>query len=322
MRACLSPIVALLIVAIACPAFGQDDPLSTAAAPEEFAKAIQQRKDSVLRADALKILEGKLREDSSPSEKIWALSALRRAITAKFDREPFRALVLPKLQSNSPQIRELALVCLTGLDCDLDVLDAIVEMASDNDPKVRSRVGLALIQIGQGEASDTVIPALTQLLQDANRDVITSTIRSMWGQYSSPEFDALLIELSNTQAFHGVAIYHALSTMRPKSVPVCERLIEELDEPDWNNSGRAAWGLTYGVPEAAYQVVEEALVAAIPEELHDYTREQEYRALANVATERSRPMLENVIASEMETDGDKERARAILNRLDQARENS
>jgi HEAT repeat protein len=322
MRAYLLPIVALLIAAIAWPAFGQDDPLSTTAAPEAFAKAIQQRKDAALRADALKILKGKLREDSSPSEQIWALSALRRAITAKFDREPFRALVLPKLQSNSPQIRELALVCLTGLDCDVDVLDAIAEMALDSDPKVRSRVGLALIQIGQGDAADTVIPALTQLLQDSNRDVITSTIRSMWGQYSSPKFDALLIELSNEREFHGVAIYHALSTMKPKSVPVCERLIEELDEPDWNNSGRAAWGLTYGVPEAAYQAVEQALIAAIPEELNDYTREQEYRALANVATEKSRPMLQSVVASEMETAKDKERAQSILDRLDRVKANS
>lgn len=319
MRTFLLVVVAITTLASVDSVFAQEDPFSTSLEPAEFAKAIQQRKDPALRADALAILQENLREDASPSETTWALSALQRAITAKFDREPFRTLVFPKLQSDSAQIRELALVCLPGLDSGLDSLETIAEMVTDSNPKVRVRVGYALIQIGRGEASEAVIPVLTTLLKDADRDVVKGTIRSMWGQYASSEFDALLIEMSYSEEFHHIVVYHALSPMKPKSVAVCERLIEVLGEPDWNNSGRAAWGLTFGVPEAAYAAVEEAMIAAIPEELNVQVRQQEYHALKNVATEKSRPMLDSVIASEMETDKDKERAQAILDKLDRAK---
>lgn len=178
-------------------------------------------------------------------------------------------------------------------------------------------VGTALISIGQGKEKEKVIPALTILLRDQDRNIVERTLRSMWGQYSSPEFDELLIEVAKRdRECRGWVIYHALSTMRSKSVAVCRRLVEELSEPDWNNSGRAAWGLTYGVTEDAKSLVEEGLLKALPEETHDYTRENELRALHGVGTEKSRLYLQSVIDSPLETDKFKQLAREVLASLD------
>jgi hypothetical protein len=97
---------------------------------------------------------------------------------------------------------------------------------------------------------------------------------------------------------------------------VCRRLVQELGDPDWNNSGRAAWGLTYGVSDEAKGLVEEGLLKALPEETNDYTREQEFRALRSVATEKSRPYLTSVANSQTETDKYKGLAREVLALLD------
>ncbi|MBN2022439.1 MAG: HEAT repeat domain-containing protein [Pirellulales bacterium] len=279
-------------------------------------EAIQQRKDPSLRDKSLDHLRKLLASESSTAEKRAGLATLRAALTAKFDRGSFRSLVLPLLKSEDDKVREMALSCLPALDATPDDLAHVIPLADDASPAVRAAVGGALIAIGKGDHADTVIPALAKLLEDSESDVVTATIRSMWGQYFSPEFDALLIELSRDPKYHGIIVYHALSTMRTKSLPVCQRLIEVLDEPDWNDSGRAAWGLTYGVTDEAKPAVEDGLLAALPEEANQYTRDQEFRALRGVATEKSRAYLTSVAGSEMETEKTREAAQQILNDLD------
>ena len=199
----------------------------------------------------------------------------------------------------------------------LDDLDLVAPMAEDASPEVRANVGSALVQIGDGKEKERVIPALMKLLQDEDPKIVDSTIRSMWGQYASPEFDELLIKLSRHPKHRYNTIYFCLSTMKSKSVRVCRRLIEELDELDANNSSRGAWGLTYGVADEAKSLVEDGLLRAMPEETSDYTRRREFQALRNVATEKSRPYLTSVVENELETDKYKERALAILKDLDE-----
>ena len=281
-----------------------------------IADAILQRKDKALREKSLAKLREMLSTESSNADKASALATLRMALTAKFDRAPLRPLVLAQLKSDVVEIRALALQCLPGLEATAGDLDHVITLAEDPSAEVRMHVGGALIQLGKGDEGDKVIPALTKLLQDEDYKVIERTLRSMWGQYSSPEFDALLIKLSRNPRHHGHTIYHCLSTMRQKSAAVCSRLVEELDEPDWNNSGRAAWGLTYGVSKEAGSIVEAGLLKALPEETHAYTRKNEFKALRNVATEKSRPYLKSVIDSQLETEEFKELARKILADLD------
>ena len=75
-----------------------------------------------------------------------------------------------------------------------------------------------------------------------------------------------MLELAGSldhQVRHG-AIYFGLSTFRDKSADVIEALIQTLSDPDWNNSGRALWGLGHGVPAQHHRRVAEAMV-----ELHN-----------------------------------------------------
>jgi len=283
---------------------------------KELAKAILQRDGPLLREKGLERLGQMLAESASDAEKRQGLATLRSVLTAKFDRAPLRDLVLPLLGSADAQVRALALRCLAGLEGTVDDLSLVVPLAQDASAPVRERVGATLIQLGKGERPEIVIPALMQLLQDEDSKVVEQTIRSMWGQYAAPEFDALLIELSYEQKYHHNAIYFCLSTMRTKSPAVCRRLVEVLAEPDWNNSGRAAWGLSYGVTEEAKALVEEGLLKALPEETNAGTRKNELRALTNVATEKSRPYLTSVAESEMETEETRKAARQILTALD------
>jgi hypothetical protein len=282
----------------------------------DLSAAILQRSDADQREKALARLRTMLAAESPDDNKKQGLATLYSVFTAKFDRQPFRELVLPLLQAKDPDLRALALRCLPGLDATLGDLARVLPLAEDPAPQVRMEVGPALISIGQGKEPEKVIPALTILLRDAERSVVERTLRSMWGQYSSPEFDELLIQLTKDREHHGPAIYNALSTMRRKSPVVCRRLVEELSDPDWNNSGRAAWGLTYGVAEEAKSLVEEGLLKALPQETHDYTRENELRALGGVGTEKSRPYLQSVIDSPLETDKFKQLAREVLATLD------
>lgn len=279
---------------------------------QALAKEILQRDDPAHRAEALE----KVRELLAGESAAQGLRALAAALAAKFDREPFRPLVMPLLKAEDAVTREMAVRVLPGLEPTGEDLTQVLAMVEDPSARVRGSVGGAIIQIAQGKQAERVIPALTKLLEDSDPKVIEDTLRSMWGQYSSPEFDERLIELSHEPEHHGSAIYFALSTMKSKSPAVARRLVEELADPDWNNSGRAAWGLTYGVTEEAKPIVEEGLLRALAEETNNYTRSQEFRALKGVASEKSRAYLKSVVDSEQETDAFMKQAAEILEGLD------
>lgn len=298
---------------------GRKPTVPEAVPSRELSGSIVQRKDKLLREKALEKVREMLSPESSDDEKRSGLATLCASLSARFDRDPFRPLVLPLLKSRDEQIRMLALRALPALGAASRDLPVIAPLAEDASPRVRTSVAIALIQVGNGEEKETVVPALMKLLQDEDPNIVEQSIRSMWGQYSSPEFDELLIELSRQPRYHHNTIYFCLSTMRTKSVAVCRRLIEELDDPDWNNSGRAAWGLTYGVTEEAKSVVEEGLLKSLPEEMNPYTRKQELQALRHVATEKSRPYLTSLADSDMETEEFRQRAREVLAAIDSKR---
>ncbi len=282
-----------------------------------LADSILQREDKALREKSLEKLQGLLSPDSTDKTKRSALVTLQKAFAAKFDHKSFRPVVVPLLDSEDSLVRMLAVQCLPGAGGTAEDLPKVATMVEDESHRVRRSVGSALIHIANGEHKEIVIPALMQLMQDEEHEVIKSNIRSMWGQYTSPEYDEFLVSLSNEPRYHHIVIYHCLSTIQKKSLIVCRRLVEELNDPDWNNSGRAAWGLTYGVTEEAKPLVEAGLLKAIPEETNQYTRKQEFRALQQVATDKSRAYLQSVVDSELETDQFKHLAAGVLSKLDQ-----
>jgi len=292
--------------------------LATEAVPvQELVTAILQRNDADPREKALARLRMMLAAESPDASKKQGLATLHAAITAKFGRQPFRALVMPLLRAQDPDLRALALRCLPGLDATIGDLALVLPLVADPVPEVRVEVGPALLGIGQGKEPEKVIPALTTLLRDSERSVVERTLSCLEGRYSSPEFDEILIEVAkHDREYHGWVICSALSPMRRKSPAVCRRLVEELSDPDSNRSGRAAWGLTFGIPEEAKPLVEDGLLKALPEETNDYTRENELRALREVGTEKSRSYLQSVIDSPSETDKFRQLAREVLASLD------
>jgi hypothetical protein len=285
---------------------------------DDLARAILQREDKQLRERALETLREQLAPATPHDVKIRALRALATALPARFDRQPFRALVLPLFKSPDERVRMLALSCLAGVTSELDDLSAVAALAEDPSPQVRGVVASTLVGIGGGKAPEVVVPALKKLLADGEPDVVRATIRAQWGQYPEPQLDAQFIALADNPRYHHEAIYFGLSTQRSKSPAVCRRLVDELADPDWNNSGRAAWGLNFGVPPDARSLVEEGMLAALPEETNTYTRGEEFTALEKVASEKSRPYLTKVAGAETESDADREVARRILAKLDAA----
>jgi HEAT repeat protein len=282
---------------------------------EELQQAILQRRDKELRDAALGKLQAQLAPDRSDNVKAFALRTLSAVLTAKFDRQPFRPLVLPLLGSQNHMVRLLALNCMGGLEIEPGDLPAVAALADDPSIHVRSQLASVLAYGGNGRAPEVVAPALLKLFSDAESSVVESSLRSTWGQYATPELVKRLIELSRDPRHHCAAIYHGLSTIKQKSKPVCERLVEELDDPDWNNSSRAAWGLSFGVPDGAKSLVETGLLGALPEETNPSTRKAEFRALAGVASEASRDYLQSVVDSTSETDEAKAAASEILKGL-------
>jgi hypothetical protein len=285
----------------------------------DLARAILQRDDKVLREKSLQRVARMLAPQSPDRDKFDGLIALRRAISAKFDRARFRPLVLSLLKSSNPQIRGLALDVVPGAEATTDDLPKIIELAKDPSPNVRARVGLAMILTGKGQEKERIAPTLVRLLRDTQPQVIEQTIRCMWGEYSSPDLDQQLIDLAGQPPLHHNAVYFGLSTMRSKSPAVCRRLVEELNDTDWNNSGRAAWGLGFGIAGEAKPLVEEGLLKALPEETNGYTRGQEFQALRGVASEKSRRYLKSVVESPQETEDCRRAAREILAEIDKRR---
>jgi hypothetical protein len=72
-------------------------------------------------------------------------------------------------------------------------------------------------------------------------------LRGLWGARVTDRLADRIVELADDPESHGDAIYFGLSTFKPKNAAVVDKLIETLNDPDWNNWDRALWGLGYGV---------------------------------------------------------------------------
>ena len=279
--------------------------------------AILQRNDPDLCQKSLAKLGELLSQDASIDEQKTALATLNSVASVKFDRGPLRSQVLPLLKSKDDHVRMLAVRALRSVEAGPDELAHVVPLATDPSPEVRKLVASALVTMGKREHGDQIVPALTKLLGDSEPEVVDLTIRSMWGQYSTPQFDQLLVKLSQEPKRLGIVVYFGLSPMRTKSVAVCKRLVEVMQNPSVraDDRARAAWGLTYGVTDEAKSIVEAGLLTALPEEGNEDARTTQFRALSRVATDKSKPYLQSVVASEMESDACKELAQGILDSL-------
>lgn len=218
------------------------------------------------RPRALAELTGAL-GSSSVTERAEALHALLASGDVAFDKTGLlvrlRELAGPGVIAGDATERIAALSALGSLgreDTDLAlVLDLWPELAV---PDRWQLARLLAIFSGMDLRSGPAAERMLELVQNAKATGFDRSMGAVWGATVSDAIAEAFIELSrssDTTLAHN-AIYFGLSTFMEKSPATVERLIEVLEDPDWNNSGRALWGLSYGVPPVSKDRVVDAML--------------------------------------------------------------
>lgn len=216
------------------------------------------------RAATVEALRGAL-AGADPAKQLAALRVLSQTGDIQFDRSPFRALILPLVESARGEMLIAALYALNQTDRQPEDL-AMVRAAYARDPEgLANSISHLLFLYGDGVIEGDSERIVLETLASPHRDARREALRGLWGAKVGPALVSRLIELADDAETHGDAIYFGLSTLKDKSEAVVDKLITTLSDPDWTNNGqRALWGLGHGVPEALQPKVAAALV-----ELHN-----------------------------------------------------
>jgi len=200
-------------------------------------------------------------------ERAEALFALASASEVAFDRDALRKRVVELTKGTAPGSdvaeRIAALNTLSGMNPEeadiqlvLDVYPLLV--VSDRWRIARLLATYSGMDLREGPAAKIML----ELAQNPEATGFAEDLGAVWGARVSDPVAEAFIDMSRSSD-HGLshkAIYFGLSTFMEKSPATVERLIEVLADPDWNNSGRALWGLSYGVPVVSQQTVVDAML--------------------------------------------------------------
>lgn len=280
-------------------------------------EAIAQRDDAELRSQTLEKLGEMIAGGGPPAAE--ALKTLARVADVPFDRTPFLPLVRQSLESPNAQARARALGVIGMMGGDASDIPAVVALAFDEEPAVRSAVARALFALDPKGEHQAITPTLDLLLHDPKADVIKSTLQSFWGHPLDAAIEKRVIELSRERQHFDTAVYYALSTRPMVSRPVAERLVEVLEDVhvDHNNRGRAAWGLAHPPEEAAKDVVRAAAIRALAQSTDRYIRQNAIQALALTGGDDAIVALQAIVADDAENMSVRDDARNALRRLGQ-----
>lgn len=249
-------------------------------AAEELYRQLVQRADPAMRLRAITQLTRMLAE-GQPGERATALSVLPRVADVPFNRAGLLPRVRELLKDASPAVRAAAVAALPSVGGGKADVAALLALADDKGPAVRSAVPWALYAVTGEEPGPEVLAAVEKLLSDYAPEVQTSAIRSLWGRPVSPAAEAKLIELSRGSLSGGPgataydAIYYALSTRPVVSPAVADRLIEIMGDPAVSADvrGRASWGLSHHtIAPFARERVTKAFLKELDETLDPYVR--------------------------------------------------
>lgn len=219
-----------------------------------------QLDDSTLRATAVEEIRSAL-ASGDPALQLAALRALTSLGQVKFDKEPFRELILPIASSAEGETLVAALYALANTVRKPEDLELALRAVDDASPQARGSASHLLFVFSEGDLTGRAGAAALGLFEGDDRRSLRSALGGIWGARVSPELEARLLELARTDdhELRHEAIYFGLSTLQEKSPAVVQRLIEVLGEVDSENSGRALWGLGHGVPPASQPAVAEAM---------------------------------------------------------------
>lgn len=289
----------------------------TARQREEAAEQARARVARTLAEDwiagALQVRDAELRKTSMASilEALTAdreelqdagLTALLRVREVAFDRAPYAAAVRALAKSRRGGARVQALYGLANTraeatDADLQLLlDALQETP---DAALFGSASHLLTMFAEMDLTGPAGDAALALFKDGKADT-REVLRGMWGARVSPALAAHVIELAKKGSRHRHdAIYFGLSTYNNKSIPVVEALFEACEDPDPNNSGRARWGLTYGVAEEARGRVADYMLLLFEARHARDVREDCLRSLATYADTSHLPKLRELAGLEL-----------------------
>ncbi|APZ92477.1 HEAT repeat domain-containing protein [Fuerstiella marisgermanici] len=184
------------------------------------------------------------------SLQIVAATALAQLGDVKFDKKQFRPRILELCRSNNAEVQRWAFYALLNnerQDGDLALLQEV--MAEPVSGRLAESASHLLQSFDKGVIRGKSEVIVLRLLNSSDKSLRREVLRGLWGAKYGEKITNRVIELVDNKESHHDAIYYALSTSPEKTPAAIDKLIEVLSDPDWNNWGRAIWGMGYGVPE-------------------------------------------------------------------------
>lgn len=249
-------------------------PVPAAATPSQGSQAHELARPWI--EDALQIRDASKRDAAiervrsalSSSDVVEAqagLIALNGIRTLAFDKAALRPSVLPHLKADDSWMRLQAMYALDATGRESGDLERVLAASDGIQGDVRPMLVNVLSTFSGGDLTGGAGERVLDLLRQCSGRAQKQALSGLWGARVSPGIETCLLDLSRSpdaDAAHN-AIYFGLSTLREKSEAVVDRLIDVVGDPDWNNSGRALWGLGQGVPPALQSKVADAMVRVI-----------------------------------------------------------
>jgi len=284
--------------------------------------------------DALQIRDAALRErsvaailealESNDSVQIQAgLTALQQITEVAFDKAPFEEATRRLAGSLEGRAQVQAFYRLLNTRGekrpeDLELLIGEIEEAlkGEEGGVILSSASHLLFSFSERELKGRVADVVLAVFASDKADT-RETLGGLWGARVSPELAAHIIQLAEKGSRHRHdALYFGLSTFYDKSPAVLDALFEACEDPDHNNSGRALWGLTNGVPEASYPKVADFLILLFQARSSESIRRDCLQGLRTYASAKHLPELKKLGENELLSQDLRSRIDGIVTRLE------
>ncbi len=194
--------------------------------------------------------------------------ALRDVSEVNADKTQLRDAIRTHLEDEDARIRGNAILALLETNYDTSDVSRILALVADASDDDLYELGWALYRFSNrdftGQFAEPMFGLLKKGFAADRRHEKESVFQSrgllnaVWGAKVTPEIEALLVEWSrlddpdgrsmaiNSRGYN--ALYFALSTLGVRSTAAVERLLELVENPDENISGRALMGLQNAKP--------------------------------------------------------------------------
>ncbi len=171
-----------------------------------------------------------------PADRTTALDAFIQACRqqAKFDRAPFRPVLIDLLENPDPHLRALALQALYGLPADPADLPRFLKLADDAASEVREAVVLPLTRLAKRDLTGVHGDAILKILEATDKPSPNITVPLHYSEFS-PALERRIAFLardtihSNDPDLTPHSLRRALTTQRIKGEICVDFLLEALD---------------------------------------------------------------------------------------------